>query len=689
MPKRGDHVGDYDLLNELGSGGFGSVWLARDVRSNEEIALKILHPNLIDCRVGNHGPTIADRFLAEARILQKLDHPGVVRIHGVLEKSKHGIVAYAMERLVGEDLSDCETSFDLSTLLKVFAKTADTLAFLHDNDVIHRDVKAANIFITDPTRGADARRMVKLLDFGVAKEMHANAVLANTATGTFLGSIASMPPESFSRWDPQNTEGLTGAIDQWSLGVTLYHSLPGDQPFRDSTMVGLIQKIEREPPAAMKIDERFGLSAVPPEVEAIVLRCLRKTPAERFADMRIVGKALREASRADFQENATVMDLDLLDPDLLDLSEELSDALDSLPPLDSPYDPANAPAGPPSQPAIRARPPIEAAAEPIGDQTLHQPFFVPESSSSALDTVPPDAPTSDVGNDTLLQPVASPIPAASTDVHDVSGLPDAGNDTLLQPVVPSGLGPFQKSSPATTPPLVAPVVGSVPPPEANTDSLPVISDRDAEALADTPVAATVDPKVGDQTLMQPFEMPEMDDSTVVDDSALEADLIKQVESASQNLPPRHDTDAELPIRIPRMTTGGGMVQPVKKSARRDEPKPTGVGTVVRSYVRSPAKESPPPRIAGGSPAPANHPMGPGALPPPSRPPSPASPPPAEMADPAVWPTTGNHPNPSPQVSEIETTAAELGRSLKWFVLAGLVLAVILGFLIGWLVRAPT
>ena len=670
MPNQGDRIGDYEVLSELGAGGFGSVWLARDVRDGAEVALKVLHPNLVDCRVGNRGPTIAERFLAEARILQSLDHPGCVEIKGVLDYAEHGVVAYAMERLVGEDLSDCENSFDLATLLKVYAKASDVLAFLHENDVIHRDVKAANIFITDPNVGPDARRRVKLLDFGVAKEMHANAVLANTATGTFLGSVASMPPESFTRWDPNNMAALTGAIDQWSLGVTLYHTLTGDQPFRDQTMVGLIQKIERAPPVPMKIAERFGLTEVPSVVEAIVLRCLAKRPEERFPDMRIVARALREAGRVDYQENATICDPDLMDPEMLDLSEELSDALEG---LDGLADPASMPAGPKSDISGLIRPPIDLPGSDVGDATLHQPFFDADGANSSIDTVPPvPAGLLATGHSDTLPPPPAAVAAGG------------GNDTILTPLASAFDGSAFTPNAPSQPMLVRPIGTSTPAPSVgghDTTLTPAIGPDLFEALDDqgeTPAGAASFAGGRDPTFVRPQSSPlqeePIDDSTVVDDSALDPSTLDRVQAATKEC----DATAPMPIpnpipnRIPGMTTGGGMVQPVKVTGARPVERPQqSAGTVIRNYVRAPVRESPPPRAADRATSAAQ----------------PHTPLPRQLAEPLPWNQTRAGPVPSPQVSEIETTAADLGSSLKWYVVTGLVLAVIIGFLIGWLVRA--
>lgn len=309
MPAPNDRVGDYTLRSPLGTGGFGSVWLADAASANRQVALKILHEELVDYRVGEKGPTVAERFLAEARILQNLSHPGLVRIYDVIELPERKIVAYAMERLIGSDLANCAADLDLSTLLELFAKTAETLGFLHDNGVIHRDVKAPNIFITDPPAGQRGPYRVKLLDFGVAKEVHAEAMLANTATGMFMGSVGSMPPESFRRWDDAaNT--LTSAMDQWSLAATLYQCLSGRMPFVDPGMVGLISKIESEPHEPLTMLDRFELTATPVELTAIVARCLQKNPNRRYASMKELARGLRQAAEEICGGNKTLFDVE-------------------------------------------------------------------------------------------------------------------------------------------------------------------------------------------------------------------------------------------------------------------------------------------------------------------------------------------------------------------------------------------
>ena len=290
----GRRVGAYQLVSELGCGGFASVWLARDERSGDEVAIKILHPRYLEGEVGSHGPTVASRFVAEARILRQLEHPGLVRIHEVIEEPPR-IVAYAMERLDGWDLSEWSNRVGLKSLLDIFAQVAETLAFLHGHGVIHRDVKPSNIFIVDTEITEPAYPTAKLLDFGIAKELHAQAALDNTADDTFLGTYTSMAPESLNRAAGNE---ITGAMDQWSLAVSLYKCLTGRFPFEDPTPVGLFRKIQTAAPSRPQLLARLGYQSPPDEIIEVLDRCLDKDPARRYGDAGELAQALRRARDA-------------------------------------------------------------------------------------------------------------------------------------------------------------------------------------------------------------------------------------------------------------------------------------------------------------------------------------------------------------------------------------------------------
>lgn len=305
----GQEVAGYQLKSQLGAGGFGSVWLATHLAKGTEVALKLLHPRYLARKIGSRGPTVPDRFLAEARLLQKLAHPGLVEIEEVIDDREAHVVAYSMERLVGGDLAERSPTMALATILDVLTDTATTLAFLHANEVVHRDVKRSNIFITDPDPATGLPLRVKLLDFGVAKELHAQAILDNTADEGFLGTVGSMAPESF---DTAQGGPVTAAVDQWSLGVTLFECLTGRAPFEDRSVVYLMKKIQGAPAEPLVLLPRFGFSQTPPALAAVVQRCLRKAPGDRYRSMGELADALR-AARSQLSTDVFSVDKEDLD----------------------------------------------------------------------------------------------------------------------------------------------------------------------------------------------------------------------------------------------------------------------------------------------------------------------------------------------------------------------------------------
>ncbi len=308
MIGEGEQLDGYTLVRTLGAGGFGTVWLGRG--HGREVAIKVLHPNLVHFRGTDKGPSVAERFLAEARILQKLDDPGFVRIHGVIDAPERGVIAYVMEKLTGRDLTKVIRTIALPSLLEVLAQASETLGVLHQHGIIHRDVKGSNIFICDPEAGGGATHHVKLLDFGIAKELHAEAMLESTATGYFLGTVRSMAPECFQRWSEQNP--LTGAVDQWSMGITLFYFLTGRMPFDDDSLVRVISQIEGGAPREMRLLSRFGLESCPLDLRRIVDRCMQKDPKDRYPSMDALAAALRGvAARLEPRTDPTVFDPEL------------------------------------------------------------------------------------------------------------------------------------------------------------------------------------------------------------------------------------------------------------------------------------------------------------------------------------------------------------------------------------------
>ncbi len=300
-PEVGAVVGSYVLRSKIGAGGFGSVWLARDA-DGEAVAVKVLHANLVHYRGGAKGPTVADRFLSEARMLQELDHPGLVEVYEVIEDRDAALVAYVMEHLDGADLVRCEAELGLASILDMFAQVAETLDYLHQHGIVHRDIKPANILLTSPDAETDGRRRAKVIDLGIAKQVDSD--MTATATGTLLGSVRSMAPETLL--GPAGS--ITGAVDQWAFGVALFEILAGRRPFDGETMIDIVHLIERATPAPFALRPRFAGAQCEEALGEIVSRCLRRDPGDRFADLAAVGAALRAAIAVEPEPDRTLYD---------------------------------------------------------------------------------------------------------------------------------------------------------------------------------------------------------------------------------------------------------------------------------------------------------------------------------------------------------------------------------------------
>ncbi|MEQ9499504.1 MAG: serine/threonine-protein kinase [Deltaproteobacteria bacterium] len=286
-------VARFELVQELGRGGFGAVWRAIDTRDDKPVALKVLRTPRVDASSPN--PTPADRFIAEAKLLSSIDHEGVVRVVEIVEDERTGLIAYAMELLIGRDLAQLRDQVEVFVLLEIIARACDTLADLHERGVIHRDIKPANIFVSDSDGTALEDMKVKLIDFGIAKSQALEGPVGRTLTGAFVGTLTTMAPECFRRFMGHPVE-LTGAVDQWSIGVSLFELITGDRPFRAPSIVQLVTDVLREPAPAMIPLARHRLDPMPPMLHATVARCLAKRPEHRFESMRALARALRNIS---------------------------------------------------------------------------------------------------------------------------------------------------------------------------------------------------------------------------------------------------------------------------------------------------------------------------------------------------------------------------------------------------------
>jgi serine/threonine-protein kinase len=265
-------AGQYDLEHELGRGGMGIVYKARDRRLKRAVAVKVLPPELA------FRTEIRTRFLREAETAAQLTHPNIVPIYTVDEKE--GLVFFVMAFVDGDNLARRiheRGAMDPSDARRLIRGVADALSYAHERRVIHRDIKPDNILL-DATSG---RPMVT--DFGIARAVSEGADARLTATGIAIGTPAYMSPEQ-SAGDKE----IDGRSDLYSLGVVAYQALTGEPPFAASSTPALLVKhlSERPTPIQFKRDD------IPDDLAATVMCLLEKDPADRFEDAAALVKAL-------------------------------------------------------------------------------------------------------------------------------------------------------------------------------------------------------------------------------------------------------------------------------------------------------------------------------------------------------------------------------------------------------------
>ena len=285
----GREIGPYKILNCLGSGGMGDVYLARDGRLDRQVALKILPPYLAsdDARLL--------RFQREARAASALNHPNIVTIHEVGECDD--IRYIAIEFIDGQTLRELIETKNLSVdeIIDITSQVASALSAAHKAGIIHRDIKPENIM-----RRADG--LVKILDFGIAKlvEQQSGSDFGNTKAesraqtevGVVLGTVNYMSPEQ-ARALPVDER-----TDIWSLGVVLYEMLLNELPFRGATQMDtLVSILERQPQSLKKL-ERHG------PVQNVVTKAIHKEREKRYqttdeliADLKLVRTSKKDISR--------------------------------------------------------------------------------------------------------------------------------------------------------------------------------------------------------------------------------------------------------------------------------------------------------------------------------------------------------------------------------------------------------
>ena len=276
----GIRVGPYEIVAQIGAGGMGEVYRARDPRLGRDVAIKVLPAEFAE------DPERLKRFEREARATAALSHPNILDVHDV---GTHEGLPYLVEELLeGESLKERLERGRLSVpdALRVACEVAKGLAAAHGKGIVHRDLKPGNVFLASDGR-------VKVLDFGLAKlvgtvplgeaETLTRAPTATTEVGSVVGTVAYMAPEQ-ARGMPVDLR-----TDVFAFGVVLYEMLVGQRPFVGATGTDVVAAILKEEPVPLP-------GSVPAELAALIEKCLAKVPEERFQHGAEVEAALAEIS---------------------------------------------------------------------------------------------------------------------------------------------------------------------------------------------------------------------------------------------------------------------------------------------------------------------------------------------------------------------------------------------------------
>jgi serine/threonine protein kinase len=262
-----DSLAHYRIIKKLGRGGMGEVYLAQDTKLDRKVAIKVLTPETVA------KENAKKRLIREAQAAAKLDHPNICAIYDVNEADSHTFIV--MQYIQGETLADImrRKVLRLGVALDIAQQTAEALGEAHAQGIIHRDIKPHNIMITP-------RGQVKILDFGLSKQLHKPDQVDNEALtesllstpGKIIGTMPYMSPEQV------RGETLDASSDIFSLGVTLFEMVAGKHPFKgQSSQVTMSRILLAQPLTSERLQ-----SLAPPELQRLIGKMLSKEKAERY-----------------------------------------------------------------------------------------------------------------------------------------------------------------------------------------------------------------------------------------------------------------------------------------------------------------------------------------------------------------------------------------------------------------------
>ena len=297
------YFGDYELIEEIGRGGMGVVYRARQVSLNRVVALKLVRAGELA------SEQEVARFRAEAQAAASLDHPHIVPIHEVGQHEGRQYFSMKLvesgslaERIAKDDLRTTNKTsgwragqFDIRHSALVISQIARAVHYAHQRGILHRDLKPGNILI-------DAQGQPHVTDFGLARRLGADSSM--TLSGAIVGTPSYIAPEQAA-----GAKQLTTAADVYSLGAILYELLAGRPPFAGATVMETLQKVMNEDPERIAISElRFRATGkdgcvnrksqiVNPDLETICLKCLAKDPARRYGSAEALAEDLERWQR--------------------------------------------------------------------------------------------------------------------------------------------------------------------------------------------------------------------------------------------------------------------------------------------------------------------------------------------------------------------------------------------------------
>ncbi len=276
----GTTVGErYRIIKKLGQGGMGAVYSAEHVLIEKQVAIKIL--------TTQRSRELMTRFAQEAKAASKIGHENIINITDFGE-TEDGAAFLAMEQLDGHDLGHVirtSGALPIARITGIFLQVCRALAAAHNKGIVHRDLKPDNVFLIERGGRPD---FVKLLDFGLARVTAVEAGSRLTKSGTILGTPEYMAPEQV------RGDAIDGRADVYAAGCMLFEMLTGDIPFVGGNYMVVLQKhmtMAPMPPSSVK-----PAAGITPELDALVLKAMAKSPDDRFASMDELALALRLAT---------------------------------------------------------------------------------------------------------------------------------------------------------------------------------------------------------------------------------------------------------------------------------------------------------------------------------------------------------------------------------------------------------